>query len=100
LPEQVQQRELTVASAEVSFDQRAQAKALVQLAGQQQPGVGGAPELDADLGVERGANRARFRVTHWVVPSEPARSLGGRVFSRLLSHDTPLHSRVISGIRT
>jgi hypothetical protein len=31
-------------------------------------------ELDADLGIEREANRARFRVTHWVVPSVPARS--------------------------
>ena len=45
--------------------------------GQQQPGIGGdrrAAELDAKLGVEREANRASFRVTHWVVPSAPARS--------------------------
>jgi hypothetical protein len=26
------------------------------------------------LGIERETNRARFRVTHWVVPSAPARS--------------------------
>jgi hypothetical protein len=77
----VHPRKLRVASGagigEVSLDQRAQAKALVQLAGQQQPGVGrdrGPLELDTKLGVEREANWARFRVTHWVVPSVPARS--------------------------
>jgi len=61
----------------MSLDQRAQPEALVQLAGQQQPGVGGhrgPPELDAALGVEREANRTRFRVTHWVVPCVPARN--------------------------
>jgi hypothetical protein len=31
-------------------------------------------ELDVELAVEREANRASFRVTHWVVPSVPARS--------------------------
>jgi hypothetical protein len=30
-------------------------------------------ELDAELGVEREANRARCRVTHWMMPSAPAR---------------------------
>ena len=47
--------------AEVSADQHAQAEVLVQLAGQQQPGVGAhrcATELDAQLGIEREANRA------------------------------------------
>ena len=61
----------------MSFDQRVQAEALVQLTRQQQPGVGGhrrAVELYAKLGSEREANWARFRVTHWVVPSAPARS--------------------------
>ena len=43
------------------------AQPISTLAQQQQPGVGGhrrAPELDAELGVEREANRARFLVTH------------------------------------
>jgi hypothetical protein len=31
-------------------------------------------ELDAQLGVEREANWTSFRVTHWLVPSVPARS--------------------------
>ena len=60
LPQQVSQRKLRVASGagigEVSLDQRAQAKALVKLAGQQQPGVGrdrGPLKLDTKLGVER-----------------------------------------------
>src|SRR5712691_725243 len=64
-------------SVRCRFDQRAQAEVLVQLARQQQPGVGGhrrAAEFDAKLGIEREVNRARFRVTHWVVPSSPARS--------------------------
>jgi len=81
LAKEIRQGELVVASGaridEVSLDQGAQAEPLVQLAWQQQPGVGGhrrAMELDAELGVEREANRASFRVTHWVVPSVPARS--------------------------
>ena len=48
----------------MSFDQRVQAEALVQLTRQQQPGVGGhrrAVELDAKLGLERQANWARSR---------------------------------------
>lgn len=83
LTEQIGQRELEVAPRteirEVSLDQRAQAEPLVRLARQpqQQPGVGGhrrAMELDAELGVQREANRASFRVTHWVAPPVPARS--------------------------
>jgi len=45
----------------MSLDQRAQAEALVQLACQQQPGVGGhrrAMELDAKLGIEPQSNWA------------------------------------------
>jgi len=76
LPNQVGQRELEVAPgariAEVSFDQRTQAETLVQLAREQQPRVGrdgGAAELDAKVRIEREANRARFCVTHWMMPS-------------------------------
>jgi hypothetical protein len=62
---------------EVPLDQRAQAEALAQLAGEQQAGIGGhrrAPELHAELRVERQLDRARFRVTHRVVPSASARN--------------------------
>jgi hypothetical protein len=81
LAKEIPQGELVVSSgagiAEVSFDQGAQAESLVQLAREHKPGIGGhrrAAEFDAKLGIEREANRARFRVTHWVVPSAPARS--------------------------
>ena len=81
LAKEIRQGELVVAPgagiAEVSGDQGAQAEALVLLAWQQQPSIGShrrAMELDAKLGVEREENRASFRVTHWVVPSAPARS--------------------------
>src|SRR5260370_30365787 len=50
---------------------------LVQLAREQQPMIGGhrgSSELDAELRIERQANRARCRVTHWGVPSASARS--------------------------
>ena len=80
LAKQVGQRELAVASragiAEESLDQRAQAEAFVRLARKQEAGVGrdrGTAELDAKLRVEREANRARFGVTHWMMPSAPAR---------------------------
>jgi len=66
----------------VSLDQGAQAEPLVQLPGQRQPDGGGhrrAAEFDAKLGIEREANRVRFRVTHWVVPSAPARTPTSRV---------------------
>src|SRR3990172_1943880 len=62
---------------EVSFDQGAQAEAFVQFVRDQDAGIGGhrrAPDLDAQLRIEREANRARCRATHWVVPSASARS--------------------------
>jgi hypothetical protein len=58
----------------MSLDQRAQTEALVQLAGQQQPRIRGyrrASELDAKLGIEGEANRTRFCLTHWKMPSSP-----------------------------
>jgi hypothetical protein len=58
--------------------QRAQAETLVQLAREQQRSLGGhrgSSELDAKLRIEREAKRARYRVTHWVVPSASARIL-------------------------
>src|SRR5438034_3561017 len=76
----------------MALDQCAQAKALVQLARQQQPGVGShrrAAELDPKLGIEREANRASFCVTHWVVPSAPARSPREPRFMRALSNYRP-----------
>ncbi len=53
---------------EVSLDQRTQAEALVQLARKRVGRDGGAAELDAKLGIEREAKRARFHVTHWMMP--------------------------------
>jgi|SRR5215831_10711303 len=105
LAQQVSQRELGVASGagigEVSLDQRAQAKVLIQLARQQQPGIRrdrGTMELDAKLRIEREANRARFRVTHWIVPSAPARHPRNPHFLRALSDygpsDSPLKTKI------
>ena len=81
MTEEVREGELAIASGagirEVSLDERAQAEPLVQLTQQQQPGIGGhrrAPEFHAKVGVEREANRARFRVTYRAVPSAPARN--------------------------
>src|SRR6266446_5162 len=71
----------------MALDQRAQAEALVQLAREQQPRIGGhrgSSELDAELRIEREANRARCCVTHWVVPSAPARSPREPRFMRAL----------------
>jgi len=79
----------------MALDQRAQAEALVQLAREQQPRIGGhrgSSELDAELRIEREANRARCRVTHWVVPSAPARSPREPRFMRALSDYGPLRS--------
>src|SRR2546426_9862796 len=80
LAEEVWQRELEVVSgtwiAEVPFDQGVQAETFIQRAREQQPGIGGdrgAAELDPKLGIEREANRARCCVTHWMMPSAPAR---------------------------
>jgi len=72
----------------MALDERAQAEAFVQLARQKQPRIGrdrGTAELDAKLRVEREANRARFRVTHWMMPSAPARHPRLRHFLRALS---------------
>jgi hypothetical protein len=74
--------------AEVSFDQRVQAETFIQLAREQQPGIradGGSAELDAKLGIEREANRASFRVTHWMMPSAPARHSRNPRFLQALS---------------
>jgi hypothetical protein len=79
----------------MALDQRAQAEPLVQLAREQQPSIGGhrgSSELDAELRIEREANRARCRVTHWVVPSAPARSPREPRFMRALSDYGPLRS--------
>ena len=77
----------------MSLDERAEAEVLVQLTRQQQSSIGGdrrAPELDAKLGVEREANRARCRVTHWVVPSASARSPRNPRFLLVLSDYGPV----------
>src|SRR5260370_29025401 len=82
-------------SLQMALDQRAQAEPVVQLAREQQPSIGGhrgSSELDAQLGIEREANRARCRVTHWVVPSAPARSPREPRFMRALSDYGPLRS--------
>src|SRR5712664_3104319 len=79
----------------MTLDQRAQAEPLVQLAREQQPSIGGhrgSSELDAKLGIEREANRARCRVTHWVVPSAPARSPREPRFLRVLHDYGPVRS--------
>ena len=80
---------------EVPFDQSIKAETFVQRAREQQPGIGGdccAAELDAKLGIEREANRARCRVTHWVVPSASARNPREPRFLRVLSDYGPLRS--------
>jgi hypothetical protein len=80
---------------EVSLDQRTQAEALVQLARKQQPRVGrdgGAAELDAKLGIERGAKRARFHVTHWMMPSANRKAPPSPHFWRALSDYGPIDS--------
>src|SRR5215471_4014554 len=85
----------------MALDQCAQAEALVQLARQQQPGVGShrrAAELDPKLGIEREANRASFCVTHWMMPSAPARHLRDPHFLRALSDygsvDSPFKTKM------
>jgi len=74
--------------AEVALDQRTHAEALVEFAREQEAGIGrdrGATELDAKLGIEREANRARFGFTHWMMPSAPARHPRNPHFLRALS---------------
>jgi len=61
---------------EVPRDQGVKAEAFVQLTREQQPGIGSdrrSPKLDAKLRIKREANRATFRVTHWMMPSAPTR---------------------------
>ena len=68
------------------FDQGSKAETFVQLTREEQPSIGGdrcSAELDAKLRVEREANRARFRVTHWKMPSAPARSRRAPHFLRV-----------------
>jgi hypothetical protein len=78
--EEVRQRKLPIVSGarirEVLLDQGVKGKRFVQLAWEQQPSIGSdcrPLELDAELRVEREANRARFRITDWMMPSAPAR---------------------------
>src|SRR5262249_40612107 len=92
LTKQIGQRELKVASgariAEVSLDQRAQAEAFVEFARKQQACIGGngdSAKLDPKLGIEREANRAKFSVTHWMMPSATARHPRNPHFSRASS---------------
>jgi hypothetical protein len=106
LPKQVGQRELAVASGagigEVSLDQRTHAEALVQFAWKQEARIGrdrGAAELDAKLRVEREANRARCRVTHWMMPSAPARHPRNPHFLRALSDYGPVRSSLKTKMR-
>src|SRR6266436_9564321 len=56
-------------------------------------------ELDGELGVEREANRASFRVTHWVVPSVPARNPREPRVMRALSDYRPVRSPFNSKMR-
>ena len=59
----------------------------VQLARERQPGLGRyrcTLKLDTELGVERDANPVRFHVTHWMMPSGPARSPREPHFLRVL----------------
>ena len=67
--------------SQVLLDQRAQTEALVQLAREQQPHIGGdgsAAELDAKLGIEREANRVMMSRHPWGgalrVSEEPPRA--------------------------
>jgi len=81
--------------SEVPLDQRAQTQPLFQLPREQPPGIRGdrgAAELDMQLRIERKANRARCRVTQWVVPSASARSPREPRFMRALSDYGPLRS--------
>jgi len=86
LAEEVRQRKLPIVSgtgiSEVLFDQGAQTKTFVHLTREQEAGIRGdrgSAELDAKLGIEREANRARSCVTHWMMPSAPARRLRDRI---------------------
>src|SRR6266852_4165699 len=74
--------------AQMVLDQRAQAESLVQLAREHQPSIGGhrgSSEIDAELRIEREANRARSRVTHLGGALRVARSPREPRFLRVLS---------------
>src|SRR5439155_16952116 len=67
----------------------------VQLARERQPGLGRyrcTLKLDTELGVERDANPVRFHVTHWMMPSAPARSPRSPPLSRQLRDYAPVRS--------
>jgi hypothetical protein len=58
------------------LDERADAETFIEFTRKQETRIGrdrGPVELDAQLKVEREANRAGFGVTHWMMPSAPAR---------------------------
>jgi hypothetical protein len=79
----------------MSLDQHTQAEAFVEFARKQEARIGGdrgAAELDAKLRVEREANWAGFGVTHWMMPSAPARHPRRPHFSRALSDYGPVDS--------
>src|SRR5262245_41864867 len=106
LTKQVGQRELKVASGtgvvEVPLDQCAQAEAFVEFARKQEArigGNGGSAKLDAKLGVEREANRARFLVTHWMMPSASARHPRSPHFLKALSDYGPIDSPLKTKMR-
>ena len=81
----------------MSLDQGIKSEAFVQLAREQEPSIRGhrgATELDAELGIERETNWARRRVTHWMMPSAPARHPRNPHFLRVLSdYGPPVHPR-------
>src|SRR6266446_1581663 len=107
LAEEVRQWELAVVPdtgiAEMSVDQRAQAEALVQLAREHEPRIGGhrgSSELDPELRIEREPNRARCRITHRVVASASARSPRNPHFQRALSDYGLVRSPLKTEMRT
>ncbi len=87
---------------EVPLNQRIKPEAFVQLAREEEPSIGGdrgSAEPDAQLRVEREANRARFRVTHWMMPSASARHPRIPHFLRSLSDYGPAPSPLKTKIR-
>jgi hypothetical protein len=86
---------LCPADQEVPLDEGVRAETLVQLAREQQVSIGGdrsSAEVDAKLGIEREANRARCRVTHGMMPSGPARSRREPHLLRVLHDYGPIRS--------
>jgi hypothetical protein len=79
----------------MALDERADAETFIEFAREQETRIGrdrGTAELDAQLRVEREANRFGFSVTHWMMPSAPARHPEARIFSRALSDYGPVTS--------